>query len=54
MFIVGDVHHRIYDNHVSLARVGVDVRGRSKRLTVNYRTTQEILTLAVPGSERPA
>lgn len=48
MFIVGDAHQRIYDNHVSLARVGVNVRGRSKRLTVNYRTTQEILALAVP------
>jgi AAA domain/UvrD-like helicase C-terminal domain len=49
MFIVGDAHQRIYDNHVSLARVGVNVRGRSRRLTVNYRTTQEILALAVPA-----
>jgi hypothetical protein len=48
MFIVGDAHQRIYDNHVSLARMGINVRGRSKRLTVNYRTTQEILALAVP------
>ncbi len=48
MFIVGDVHQRIYDNHVSLAKVGINVRGRSRRLTVNYRTTQEILALAVP------
>jgi superfamily I DNA/RNA helicase len=49
MFIVGDVHQRIYNNRVSLARVGINVRGRSKRLTVNYRTTQEILALAVPA-----
>ena len=49
MFIVGDAHQRIYDNHVSLARVGINVRGRSKRLTINYRTTQEILALAVPA-----
>ena len=49
MFIVGDAHQRIYDNRVSLARVGVNVRGRSKRLMVNYRTTQEILALAVPA-----
>jgi superfamily I DNA/RNA helicase len=48
MFIVGDAHQRIYDNHVSLAKVGINVRGRSRRLTVNYRTTQEILALAVP------
>jgi hypothetical protein len=53
MFIVGDPHQRIYDNHVSLARLGIKVRGRSRRLTVNYRTTQEILAWAVPrlGSE---
>jgi superfamily I DNA/RNA helicase len=49
MFIVADAHQRIYDNHVSLTRVGINVRGRSKRLTVNYRTTQEILVLAVPA-----
>jgi superfamily I DNA/RNA helicase len=49
MFIVGDVHQRIYENHVSLAKVGINVRGRSRRLTVNYRTTQEILALAVPA-----
>jgi superfamily I DNA/RNA helicase len=48
MFIVGDVHQRIYDNRVSLAKVGVNVRGRSRKLTLNYRTTQEILALAVP------
>jgi superfamily I DNA/RNA helicase len=54
LFIVGDVHQRIYDNHVSLARVGVNVRGRSKRLTVNYRTTQEILALAVPALGKSA
>jgi hypothetical protein len=38
LFIVGDAHQRIHDNHVSLARVGVSVRGRSRRLTVNCRT----------------
>jgi superfamily I DNA/RNA helicase len=54
MFIVGDAHQRIYDNHVSLARVGINVRGRSKRLTVNYRTTQEILALAVPALGKSA
>jgi superfamily I DNA/RNA helicase len=54
LFIVGDAHQRIYDNHVSLARVGINVRGRSKRLTVNYRTTQEILALAVPALGKAA
>ena len=48
MFIVGDPHQRIYDHHVSLNSLGIGVRGRSRRLTMNYRTTQEILAWAVP------
>ncbi len=48
LFIVGDPHQRIYDNRVSLARLGIQARGRSRRLRVNYRTTQEILAWAVP------
>jgi superfamily I DNA/RNA helicase len=47
LFIVGDPHQRIYGNTVSLAKLAINVRGRSRRLTVNYRTTQEILALAV-------
>lgn len=49
MFIVGDPHQRIYDNRVSLARMDINVRGRSRRLKINYRTTQQILALAVPA-----
>jgi superfamily I DNA/RNA helicase len=52
MFIVGDPHQRIYDNRVSLAKMGINVKGRARRLTVNYRTTQEILALAVPALGR--
>ena len=48
LFIVADPHQRIYDNHVSLASLGIGVRGRSRRLRINYRTTQEILAWAVP------
>ena len=48
LFVVGDPHQRIYDHRVSLAGLGINVRGRSKRLTMNYRTTQEILAWAVP------
>lgn len=47
LFIVADPHQRIYDNHVSLGSLGVGIRGRSQKLTVNYRTTQEILTWSV-------
>ncbi|MGH3399759.1 MAG: UvrD-helicase domain-containing protein, partial [Streptosporangiaceae bacterium] len=48
IFIAGDPHQRIYDNRVSLTSLGISIRGRSRRLTVNYRTTQEILAWAVP------
>ncbi|MFC8616594.1 UvrD-helicase domain-containing protein [Micromonospora purpureochromogenes] len=47
LFIVADPHQRIYDNHVSLASLGISVRGRSRKLTVNYRTTHEILDWSV-------
>jgi superfamily I DNA/RNA helicase len=48
LFIAADPHQRIYRNRVSLASLGIQVRGRSRRLTVNYRTTQEILAWTVP------
>ena len=48
LFVVGDPHQRIYDSRVSLASLGISIRGRSRRLRVNYRTTQEILAWAVP------
>ncbi|WP_185084696.1 UvrD-helicase domain-containing protein [Nonomuraea muscovyensis] len=44
LFIAGDTHQRIYDSRVSLGSLGIHVAGRSTRLTVNYRTTAEILT----------
>ncbi|WP_433700833.1 UvrD-helicase domain-containing protein [Nocardiopsis sp. CA-288880] len=47
LFIAGDPHQRIYDHHVSMAAVGINVRGRSHRLTVSYRSTWEILSWAV-------
>jgi AAA domain/UvrD-like helicase C-terminal domain len=48
LFIAADPHQRIYDNRVSLASLSINVRGRSRRLSMNYRTTQEILSWAVP------
>jgi hypothetical protein len=48
LFIAADPHQRIYDNRVSLASLQISVRGRSRRLSLNYRTTQEILAWAVP------
>ncbi|TDT44569.1 UvrD-like helicase family protein [Halospina denitrificans] len=48
LFIVGDGHQRIYGkNKVVLGQCGIDIRGRSARLKVNYRTTDETRRLAV-------
>ena len=48
IFIVGDGHQRIYGkNKVVLGHCGIDIRGRSARLKVNYRTTDETRKLAV-------
>lgn len=42
LFIVGDGHQRIYRNKVVLSQCGINVRGRrSKKLKINYRTTEE-------------
>ena len=42
IFIVGDSHQRIYRNHPTLFKCGINVRGRSSILKINYRTTEEI------------
>jgi len=41
LFIVGDPHQRIYGKVVTLSRCGIDIRGRSRKLRLNYRTTDE-------------
>ena len=41
IFIVGDPHQRVYKRRAVLSQCGVNVRGRSSRLRVNYRTTEE-------------
>ncbi|MFD0304111.1 UvrD-helicase domain-containing protein [Streptomyces sp. NPDC127119] len=47
IFLVGDAHQRIYANRVVLSHQGIEIRGRaSKRLTLNYRTTRQILSSA--------
>lgn len=42
IFVVGDSHQRIYRNHPTLSKCGINVRGRSSILKINYRTTEEI------------
>lgn len=41
--VVGDGHQRIYNAiPIPLSRAGIDVRGRSRRLKINYRTSEQI------------
>lgn len=47
IFIVGDAHQRIYARRASMSACGINVRGRSRQLRLNYRTTQEIRAWAV-------
>lgn len=47
LFIVGDAHQRIYGKKVVLSRCGIKVTGRSRKLRINYRTTEEIRRQAV-------
>ncbi|WMX16510.1 UvrD-helicase domain-containing protein [Aureispira sp. CCB-E] len=48
LFFVGDPLQKIYDKRINFSKVGINVRGkRSRRLRINYRTTEEIKKLAV-------
>jgi superfamily I DNA/RNA helicase len=47
IFIVGDAHQRIYRHRATLSKVGIDIRGRGRKLRINYRTTDEIRKWAV-------
>jgi mRNA-degrading endonuclease RelE of RelBE toxin-antitoxin system len=41
--VVGDGHQRLYNRApIPLSRAGIDVRGRSRRLKINYRTSEQI------------
>ncbi|GAB3771902.1 ATP-dependent helicase [Ramlibacter monticola] len=48
LFFVGDGHQRIYSrNRAAMSRCGIDIRGRARKLYLNYRTTDEIRRQAV-------
>jgi len=42
LFFAGDLGQRIFQQPFSWVALGVDVRGRSRNLTVNYRTSHQI------------
>ncbi len=47
IFIVGDAHQRIYRHKTVLSKCGIEVRGRSSILRINYRTTEETRAYAL-------
>lgn len=47
LFIVGDAHQRIYGSKVVLGQCGIKIKGRSHKLRINYRTTEQIRQSAV-------
>jgi len=52
LFFVGDGHQRIYTrNRASMSASGINIRGRSRKLYLNYRTTEEIRRVAVATLE---
>ncbi len=44
--LIGDGGQRIYPGGFSLRAMGIEVRGRSRRLVVNYRTSEQIRRFA--------
>ncbi len=47
LFIAEDSQQRIYGHQLVLGHYGINIRGRSRRLTLNYRTTAQNLRRAV-------
>jgi len=47
IFIVGDPHQRIYGKRVVLSHCSIDIRGRGRKLRINYRTTEETRKWAI-------
>jgi superfamily I DNA/RNA helicase len=53
LFFTGDLGQRIFQQPFSWKALGVDIRGRSHTLTINYRTSHQIRTSAdrlLPGT----
>lgn len=46
LFITGDAHQRIYGKPITLSQFAINIRGRSRRLKINYRTTEQVLRWA--------
>src|SRR4030095_4046363 len=46
LFFAGDLGQRIFQQPFSWKALGVDIRGRSRTLHINYRTSHQIRTQA--------
>lgn len=42
LFFAGDLGQRIFQQPFSWSQYGIDIRGRSRTLRINYRTSQQI------------
>lgn len=42
VFLAGDSNQRIYKPHMPFAKAGLEIRGRTATLCLNYRTTEQI------------
>lgn len=42
LFFAGDLGQRIFQQHFSWKSLGIDIRGRSRTLRINYRTSHQI------------
>lgn len=48
LFLVGDPLQRIYSRRINFSKAGINIQGRrSRRLKINYRTTEEIKQTAI-------
>lgn len=48
LFLVGDPMQKIYKQRINFSKAGIHIRGvRSRRLKINYRTTEEIKRAAI-------
>ncbi|MCB9304801.1 MAG: DEAD/DEAH box helicase [Lewinellaceae bacterium] len=48
LFLVGDPLQKVYSRNINFSKAGINVRGRrSRRLKINYRTTEEIKRTAI-------
>lgn len=46
LFLVGDGNQRIYPRKAVMGQCGINIKGRGKKLKINYRTTEEIRRFA--------